>query len=38
LKPFNKAVGDLFGAALFGVLSGVFLGKRYVRIGGDNDK
>src|SRR5262245_50928542 len=36
-KPINEAISDLSSAPLFGVFSGVFLGKRYVRIGGDKD-
>jgi len=37
-KPVNEAISDLSSAPLFGVFSGIFLGKRYVRIGGNKDE
>jgi len=37
-KSVNEAISDLSSAPLFGVFSGIFLGKRYVRIGGNKDE
>jgi len=37
-KSVNEAISDLSSAPLFGMFSGVFLGKCYVRTSGDKDE